>query len=395
MPGWIVTRARQSHGMAVRVLSLFTGERVDFLAAPNGPRLHLRSLARFVSGVHLGVNVGLAAYEMDLHNFPDTDLIAPGALHLPEARLWRWVPSEQLIEIAINQLVLDGAVQMDSDLEHISINDELAASAPTIAEPSFDDPGVVRRCGEMLGDVEIADPANKRALAALVDAHREWVKALARSNDPGILDAVIPVIAATLPAPEAVWTLESIIERAPELTSRALLILQYRPEIPPAFSAVRAAENLVCDRAPSVEAANIIEYVTVRRLANEKIVENLLALLSLDAVPAIAVVHGSLIVSLLRVAPQRALPFIRRHLRSPIEAAARDVAALLVATEQAWCERELLLAMREHDCPHRHVMAGAYAMIKKGPTAETPDELIRYVAHYQRFRLAGLAELHL
>lgn len=51
-----------------------------------------------------------------------------------------------------------------------------------------------------------------------------------------------------------------------------------------------------------------------------------------------------------------------------------------------------MLAMREHDCRYRHVIAGAYAMLKKGPRAETPDELIKHVAHHQRVRWA---ELHL
>lgn len=388
MPGWIVTRAPQPRGLGVHALSQLTGERVEFLATSNGPRLQYRSLQRFISGVHLGCNVGQAAYEMDLRNFPDTDLVAPAAQHLPEARLWRWVPSEQLIEMAIDELLLVGMVRMESDFEQITISDELASLAAAISELSFDDADVARHWGQLVGDVEISQPANKRAIDTLVDAHREWVKELSRSNDPGLLHVAIPVIAATLPAPEAVWTLESIIERVPELTSRVLMILEYRPETPPAYSAVRAAQNLVGDRAPTVQDANIIEYVAVRGLANEKIVENLITLLSFDANPEIDAVQGSLIISLLRVAPQRAVPFIRRHLRSPVEATARDVAALLVAIDQPWCDRELLLATREHDCRFRNVIAGAYAMLKKGPTEETPDVLIKHVAHHQRLRWA-------
>lgn len=303
MPGWIVTRRPHPRGLGMEALSQLTGERVEYLATPDGPRLHVRGLPRFVSGVHLGRNVELAAYEMDLHNFPDTDCLAPSARFLPEARLWRWVPSEQLIEIAINQLVLDGIVQMDSDFEHISISDELASFGSTIYELSFEDAEVARHWGELLNDVELSHATDRKAIDTLVDVHREWVKELSRSDEPGFLHVVIPVIAATLLAPEAVWTLEAIVERAPELTSRALMILEYRPEMPPAYSAVRAAENLIGDRAPTVQDANVIEYVTVRGLANEKIIENLITLLSFDATAEIDAVQGSLIISLLRVAP--------------------------------------------------------------------------------------------
>lgn len=38
MPGWIVTRSAQPRGLGVQALSLLTGERVEFLATPTGPR---------------------------------------------------------------------------------------------------------------------------------------------------------------------------------------------------------------------------------------------------------------------------------------------------------------------------------------------------------------------
>ena len=87
--------------------------------------------------------------------------------HRPEGRLWRWLPSTGLIDLAVKDALADGVVAAWNDGHRFVLTDELEARVPAVTAVDFGDPRIADSWQQILGDGDerVARVEHERQLA--------------------------------------------------------------------------------------------------------------------------------------------------------------------------------------------------------------------------------------
>lgn len=251
----------------------------------------------------------------------------------PERRLGELFADSRAVVFALHQLRASGALVHESSEHVFRLVEPIEALHRAVAAEPFDDPQVEARWAKALGDGPetgarfadwltrcSADRVAARELLPTIEARLE--PAAARRVLLGLLEG--PVDSTTGYAAAALGRLGSESAAVEEVLGR-LDPARHHPF--PAFEVCR--------------------FLLARDRRRED------ALRTLEAFAAVDVVKGyrgnpyadRLAVLLLEHAPDRALPHVRRALRSTTPGVVQDIAATLALLGQPWCIRELTAAL--------------------------------------------------
>jgi len=349
--GWLLLclcrqRARQSWLVDVHHQHLSDVDRMhgDVPGLP-GWRYHYHGMGLCLSGPNA------EALDMDFHDeqgsFIDPYFFAT-RVHglsqppLPEARLRRWLPDQDVTVAALDalkkrELLLppDGhSFQLSPALEAAHREGE-ALPCENVAEQLA--------LATALGDGELTGHAPAR----LQEGYRAWLLATLGAHDQPW--AVLDAAAAALPQGEATDLLVTLTEGEVDHTwARAFELLEARGARPH-LDAPALLARLEPQRHHPHLAWAAASYFLRADMARER------CLSLIEAFAAVRVVQGyhgnpydgQLAALMLEHAPARALPLVRQALRSSTPIAVEEAAALLAALDQRWCHRELEAALRD------------------------------------------------
>jgi hypothetical protein len=295
---------------------------------------------------------------------------------LAERRLWRWRPTRDVIVDGIEELAELGAVTYQEYKNRALLAPELEARARAVA-------------------AELAAPSShERWLAALepggeaahVAQHRAWIRERLRTSPrPGdLLDLALD--GAT--ADEAVELCRPLLARKDWAAGHAIELLRARPDTPPLpeIPALLRTASLTEDHpfAPYHACAYLLE----RGLERELVLDRFDAWSQLEQAKGYGgnPMASELAILALRELPDRALPLVRRSLRSSVPLCVHAMAALLAAIDQRWCHRELAAALAEPRVASHSYLAAALrstsselarrrADADPGPPPRAPDAI--------------------
>jgi hypothetical protein len=278
---------------------------------------------------------------------PAAVLINPGFLatrvrsvagsRLAEGRLWRWRPNLDLVVDGLDGLVASGVIERREGSECFTLAPSLAA-----------------RSAELIADLARAD-AELRWRRALADhddaaqkaAHHTWlVDRLRTSQRSGeLLDVALDIVG---PARHYELLREQLAGPIEYAAGRAIELLRKRRDLPVCHEVVGFLRRFdpsvhlpfpgYAAIAYALEHGLEVDYVTAR-------FDELAAVeMSRFVGPSLT---SRLAILALRFLPEHALMLVRSALRSSTPVCIEEMAALLSALDQRWCQRELVAALAE------------------------------------------------
>lgn len=370
MPGWLLLASTYR----TELCSTVTGERIAVGRdlsdpTPRDPdRVCPRELAMWVESFVTSGNVCRA---LDARDFPETFVpAAVTARHLPEARLWRWIPSTELVAVLVELLDELGIVQRVG-AHDVAIVGPLDALADQIAAEDFGEPEVSTRWARHLGDPEVDGAHGTWSVEDAREAHRAWVHRLVGVRMEQA-SALLPLLPLYVGGVELVWACDALLDAThPEDTKKVIAFLLDRPALPASHAVERLLRELPTRSRCADLAALAIEYVLVRGLDRE------LAERRFDEFAALAEqerhsydVRTYAVLALDRL-PERALRLVRCALRWSYEGVVNEIAAALVALDQPWCGRELAAAYRDRP-RHTRILREALGLCRHRPDDVPP-----------------------
>ena len=303
--------------------------------------------------------------------------VATSPTRIAEPRLWRWRPMDDVIVDGIRELAAAGLVRYTTTYENqLVLAPELEA-----------------RAGEVTAELDTAD-GRARWLAVIepggdaahVAAHRAWLsKRVHASTRPG------DFLALALPgttAEEALALCRPLFGRKDWHEGRAIELLRARPDVDvtaEVAEALRRADVAVDHPfTPYQACVYLLERDAKPALVRERF----------DAwagIPRAAGYGGHPLLDdfatlALERLPERALPLVRRALRSSVPIVVRAMASLLAAIDQRWCHRELAAALAEDRQESHAYLAAALRLTTSdlarrrgasdpGPPPRAPDAI--------------------
>ncbi len=264
--------------------------------------------------------------------------LATSPTRIAEPRLWRWRPSDDVIVDGIHELAAVGLVRYTTTYKnHVTLAPELEARAGEVAAELDTADGRARW-------LAIIEPGGDEAHVA---AHRAWLSMRVHASErPGDL---LPLALRGTTAEEAVGLCMPLFGRKDWHEGRAIELLRARPDVDVTAAVAEALRraDVAVDHpfSPYQACAYLLERDLERELVRERF----------DAWAGLARVAGygghPLLADFATLAlerlPDRALPLVRRALRSDVPIAVCEMASLLAAIDQRWCHRELAAALAE------------------------------------------------
>lgn len=274
-------------------------------------------------------------------------LAKPG---LPEARLRRWLlVAEGIVECLRQLRTLGAIVDHESEIArgHIfQLGEALAAVAPDVAALDFGDETVRAAYARAFGDVELFDaPAAQRE-----ELEQRYTSLLVGwTQDRDKARRLLGPVTMALPADVAARVCLSLLEGEIDATTGTAIEALGRLGVDAVEPIHALLGRLSADAHHPYPAWAAASYLLERGVACEE------ALATVEAFAAVEVVPGfrgnpyddKLAMLVLEHAPERALRWVRRALRSKTPSAVEAMAALLAVLGFAWCHRELEAALRE------------------------------------------------
>ncbi|WP_441288378.1 DUF6896 domain-containing protein [Sorangium sp. KYC3313] len=270
---------------------------------------------------------------------------------LPERRLLAYLPTADVMAAAIRELTREGPLVVNERGHVFRVVPEIEENAGAFASIDFSDASLRARWAEHLGDhellaVERPSAATQARAAAQREAYRRYL--LAGIASEATASAFIEPLEVALDPAEFVDVCAGLIDASVNTTSgRAIERLDVHPDYPvcPAVARLLARADPALHHPYAVHAA--ARYLLRRGIERDRAVEVVLAFAGVEVVEGYLgnPLLGELALLLLEHAPPHALAALRRGLRSSTPAVRTDVAAALAALGQAWCLRELLLAL--------------------------------------------------
>jgi hypothetical protein len=269
---------------------------------------------------------------------------------LPEARLRRWLLVGAGIVQCLDRLRALGAI-VDHESEtargHVfQLDGALADIAFEVAALDFGDEGLRADHARALGDVELVD-APEQARAALASAHAALLLGWAR--DRTIARRVLGPVTQVLPPAEAAEACLSLIAGPIDPTTGQALEAIAGVAVDATAEVLALLGRLSPTEHHPYPAWAAARYLLERGVAHDLAIAVVEAFAAVEVVPGF---HGNpyddkMAMLMLEHAPDRALPWVRRALRSSTPSAVEAMAALLAVLGFAWCHRELEAALRE------------------------------------------------
>jgi hypothetical protein len=267
---------------------------------------------------------------------------------LAEGRLWRWRPKTDLVVDGLDALAAARVIYRQPDSHLFTLAAPLAVRAAEVARDLAADDAEVR-WRRALGD---RDDVLQRG------EHRVWLVGLVRSSRKGpilevALDAVEPEVGYELLRAQLGGPLDHAAGRAIEL-------MRARPAMPACPDVVSVVQRVAPSDDPPYPGYQAVAYLLERGM------EPALAREKFDELAAVKVAKGfrgnpfesSFAILALRFLPDRAMPLVRRALRSTTPICVQEIAALLAVLDQPWCHRELAAALAEERTPtHPYLVA--------------------------------------
>ncbi|WP_437591616.1 DUF6896 domain-containing protein [Sorangium sp. So ce1000] len=270
---------------------------------------------------------------------------------LPERRLLAFLPTEDAMVAAIRELTREGLLVLSERGHVFRVAPEIEENAWAFASIDFSDASLRARWAEHLGDHELLALERPSAAAqARAAAQREAYKRylLAGIACEATARAFIDPLEAVLEPVEFVDVCAGLIDASVGTTAgHAIELLDASPDYPvcPAVSRLLARADPALHHPYAVQAA--ARYLLRRGIERDRAVQAVLAFARVEVVAGYRgnPFLGELALLLLEHAPPHALAALRRGLRSSTPVVQTHVAAALAALGQAWCVRELLLAL--------------------------------------------------
>lgn len=258
------------------------------------------------------------------------------SLRFPEMRLWRWMPSGDLIVASLPLLVEAGAIEYQDGGHWFCLAPPLEDRVAALKECAFEDAATQARWRSALGD---SDDEQTR------EAHRRWVRE--RALDPAHAYKVLEPALAFLEQSELLQVclhhlsgpvgpamgkaLETLGACAEDATGPVMALLgRISPGEDAPYSACQALQYLL-ER--GVDDGRMVEHF--RRFSSVEKAAGFLGNPFLGTYATLA----------LRFLPDLAMGLVRRALRSTTPMCVDEVAGLLALIDQPWCVRELSSAL--------------------------------------------------
>jgi len=270
-----------------------------------------------------------------------------------EAQLDQWFPTANLLVCGIEQLRHVGLVD-HPDSDHVFVlTERLEQLHARVAAIDFEDDTQFREWNDRLGTPQGSRAEFHAWLRALLEDRREAYRVLGAAALLLPRDEAIALCERLLPGPIDTTTgaaLETLHQWADPSDAVAPLLERFDPAAHHPYSVWAAAR-----------------YLLERDLCRDAAIEAVDTFARVDRVVGY---HGNpyadqLALLMLEHCPERALPLLRRALRSSTPAVVETVAALLASLDQVWCHRELRTALADPllvEAPHlRRYLAAALA----------------------------------
>lgn len=295
--------------------------------------------------------------------------VATSPTRIAEPRLWRWRPADDVIVDGIRELAALGHVRYTTTYQnHVALAPELEARAGEVAAELDTAAGRTRW-------LAVVEPGGDEAHVA---AHRAWLTARVHASErPGDL---LPLALRGTTAEEALGLCRPLFGRKDWHEGHAIELLRARPDVDVTAAvaeALRRADVAVDHPFSPYQAC---AYLLERDAEPELVRERFDAWAGLPQVAG----HGGhpLLAHFASLAlerlPERALPLVRRALRSSVPVTVCEMASLLAAIDQRWCHRELAAALAEDRRESRAYLAAALRSTtselarRRGATASGP-----------------------
>jgi hypothetical protein len=382
-PGWQLHMSRGHVAVTCRATGEEIGLSVD-RGRRNGPgelgadAIGPVAFAAWISSLVTGG--GSSALEVELRELfrHRPDLFVPRALppeRLPEARVWRWIPSEVLIAHLLYLLHDIGLLSRDGRDSDYELPSQIDALAPLVAVEDFASPEVATRWASRLCDAELATAQSGLTSKQLVAAHKRWVQGMLRdsSKSDWLKDGMLPLLVMHFDGAELVWACDVLLESEQLAGHYVLEFLLQRSDLPPSNAVGRLLEQLPVDRDHLATAARAIEYLTSRKHQRELAAKKFVAFAALAETDdsAFAVDLRTYAQLALDSFPAHVLRLVRRALRWHYNEVVADVAAALVALDLPWCTRELVAAYHAPS-PHTDCLREALGLVHHRPAEFLP-----------------------
>ena len=262
---------------------------------------------------------------------------------LPEARLRALLPTADLMARRIRALYPAALAVPREPSDHVfRVAPALEALADRLAAADFEDPAVREAFRVHLGDFEAAASAGAQRAATARRAYLEFLFSLLESGDDAHL-ALVPL--RQLLSPQDLVDACTRVLRAPigRSTGPTLELLAERPDLP--FCA--AVEDVLDRLSPEVDhpyaMCGAARYLLARGAARERALAGLFAFAAVEKVKGYVgnPMLDELALLAIEHAPDRALPLVRRALRSEVPMVRWQMRAALGAIGEPWCRREM------------------------------------------------------
>jgi hypothetical protein len=383
MPGWQLHMSR----FHVAVTSLTTGEEIGLSVDHgrwNGPgelcadTIAPLAFAAWIASLVIGEGPGALALGRREQARRRPESFVPRVLPpewLPEARLWRWVPSEIMIAHTLYLLHDVGLLSRDGWLSDYELPSAIDALAPLVAAEDFSSPEVATRWASRLCDAEIAAAQCEVTAAAVVAEHKAWTcRTLQETRTTDVVkDGLLPLLVMYFDGAELVGACETLLGGDQLSVHDVLEFLVKRPHLPPSYAVGRLLERLPVGRLQLYTAARAIEYLADRKQQGELAADKFAAFAALAETDDSAFAFDLQTYTQLALDwfPAHVLRLVRRALRWHYKEVVADVVAALVALDLPWCTRELVAAYQAPS-PHTDCLREALGLVRKRPAEFLP-----------------------
>jgi hypothetical protein len=263
-----------------------------------------------------------------------------------ERRLRRWLPSAELIVVALGELRSLGVIGHPTSKHVFLLDPRLEELHEEAAALEVDGPHQ-REIALALGDAELTGLET----APVLEAHRRFLRSALRDRSQAV--RVLSSLRGLLPDDEVRAITEALIAGPIDHATGPAIEQLDRLEGPPAPAIEALLDRLHPDRHHPYAASEAAKYLLRRDRHRDRALDLVFAFAAVDQV---AGYHGNpfddeLAMVVLEHAPDRALPLIRRALRSKTPIAVQRIAALLALMDRPWCHREIESALRDPSAP--------------------------------------------
>lgn len=258
---------------------------------------------------------------------------------LPEIRLWRWMPDQGLIVSALDELRDWGVIEYPEGNHFFQLAAPFEQRLAALEQCNFNDRTIAARWTSAFDDSEDA---------ATMERYHRWL--VGRASDFRNASNALSGAAARLPH-DALRELSLRLLKGAigPTTGRAIEVMRTRPDPKFDLAVLATLERISPTDDPPYPAYAALSYLLERGVDPERVEKRFTSFVAVERAKGFTgnPFLGEYAKLALRHRPAIAMPLLRRALRSSTPICVSDIAALLCALDQPWCQRELAQALTE------------------------------------------------